>query len=194
MEAQEELKDGKTDEELVRLALSDQRFFAEIVNRYEKPLARYVRRIMPSLGEETKDMLQEIFIKTYLHLNDFNGDLKFSSWVYRIAHNHVVSELRKRNARPKTVSLENSEYGAFARGAIDESTTERSAKYAKEEVEYVLGKMNEEYRTILILRFLEEKDYSEISDILKKSVGTVGTMISRAKAQFKKEYEKRYGN
>jgi RNA polymerase sigma-70 factor (ECF subfamily) len=189
----EVIKEEKTDEELVRLTLSDQRFFAEIVNKYEKPLSRYVRRLMPSLGEEKKDMLQEIFIKTYLHLNSFNGELKFSSWVYRIAHNHIVSELRKRDARPKTVSLENSEYGAFAHKALDESTTEHDARYAKEEVEYVLGKMDDEYRTVLILRFLEEKDYSEISDILKKSVGTVGTMISRAKAQFKKEYEKRYG-
>jgi len=94
----------------------------------------------------------------------------------------------------KTVSLDGTEFGAFAEKAIDENADGQNARYSKEEVEYILGVLDEPYREVLVLRFLEEKDYQEISDILKKPIGTVGTLISRAKAQFKKEYKKKYGN
>lgn len=183
----------KTDGELVKLAIQDQKFYGCLMKRYEKPLGRYIRRIMPSIGESLDDALQEVFIKTYLHLNAFNDDLKFSSWIYRITHNHVVSELRKNSSRPQTVSLDGSEYGVFAEQTIDESANKQNARYAKEEVEYVLGVLENDYRDVLVLRFLEGKDYTEMSDILKKPIGTIGTLLSRSKIQFQKEYEKRYG-
>jgi len=184
---------NKTDEELVLLSLKDQAFYGYLMRRYEKSLARYVRRIMPSAGESVDDVLQEVFIKTYLHLNAFNHELKFSSWIYRIAHNHVVSEMRKNFSRPRTVSLDGSEYGVFALRMMDESANSLGARYAKEEVEFILGTLKQEYRDVLVLRFLEGLEYSEISDILKVPISSVGTLLNRAKAQFKKEYEKRYG-
>ena len=101
--------------------------------------------------------------------------------------------MRKNSSRPQTVSLDGSEYGVFAEQTMDESSNKQSATYAKEEVEYILGLLAEDYRDVLVLRFLEGLDYVEISDILKKPVGTVGTLLSRAKTQFRKEYEKRYG-
>ena len=184
----------KTDEELVALVLEDQEYFGCLMKRYTAPLSRYIVRIVPSFRDSLDDVLQEVFIKIYLNLNSFDSSLKFSSWAYRITHNHAISLLRKESSRPKTVSTDsNDEYDFFERYMADGQPNEKEIRYAKEEVSYVLGTMDEKYREVLILRYLEEMDYDEIGDILKKPVGTVGTLISRAKTIFKDEYKKRYG-
>jgi len=183
----------KTDEELVLLTLEDREVFAYIIDRYEKPLSRYIVRLMPSMRDSVEDILQEVFIKVYVNLRGFEGNLKFSSWIYRITHNHVISLLRRQKARPTVVSLDADENETLARFTADENIDRKDAKYAKEEVSYIIGILPEKYREVLILRYMEEKDYEEIADILKKPVGTVGTLISRAKAVFKEEYQKRYG-
>lgn len=183
----------KTDEELVALVLTDQEYFGCLMKRYAPPLSRYIVRIVPSFRNSLDDVLQEVFIKIYLNLNSFDSSLRFSSWAYRIAHNHAVSLLRKETVRPHTVSTDNDEYDFFERYVADEQTSNKEMLYAKEEVAYILETMDQKYREVLILRYLEEKDYDEISDILKKPIGTVGTLLSRAKAIFKEEYKKRYG-
>jgi RNA polymerase sigma-70 factor (ECF subfamily) len=183
----------KTDEELVVLALENQEFFGCLMKRYKDPLSRYVVRIVPSFRNSLDDVLQEVFIKIYLNLRNFDPSLKFSSWAYRITHNHAVSLLRQESSRPKNVSTDNDEYNFFERYVADGQLNEKEIRYAKEEVSYVLGMLDQKYREVLILRYLEEMDYEEISDILKKPVGTVGTLLSRAKIIFKEEYEKRYG-
>jgi RNA polymerase sigma-70 factor (ECF subfamily) len=178
-----------TDEELVRKSLQEEGYFAEIVKRYEKPLARYVRRIMPSMRDSVDDILQEVFLKTYMHLKDFDPNMKFSSWIYRITHNHIVSALRKEQSRPKTVSLDMEMRGIF--DYADECTEHEDAKYAKEEVEQVLKTLPKNYREILSLLFIEEKRYREISQDLRKPVGTVGVLVQRAKKKFKENYMQR---
>lgn len=180
--------DRMTDEELVVHTLRDPEYFRLLMKRYEKPLARYVVRIMPSMRDSVDDLLQEIFIKTYLHLNDFDGTRKFSSWIYRIAHNQVVSSLRKVKSRPSTVSMEGEEYGAFLKSAVREYSDGREAMYAKEEVEKVLNSLEDRYREIMSLWYMEGKRYQEISKILGKPIGSVGVLIRRAKEKFKERY------
>jgi RNA polymerase sigma-70 factor (ECF subfamily) len=184
----------KTDEELVALVLKDQEYFGCLMKKYSTPLSRYIVRIIPSFRDSVDDILQEVFIKIYLNLNGFDPSLKFSSWIYRITHNHAISLLRKENSRPKTVSTDNNdEYDFFERYIADEQINNKEMRYAKEEVAYVLENIDQKYREVLVLRYLEEMNYDEIGDILKKPIGTVGTLISRAKTIFKEEYTKRYG-
>jgi RNA polymerase sigma-70 factor (ECF subfamily) len=184
---------GHTDEELVALALVNQDYFGCLMQKYTAPLSRYIVRIIPSFRDSIDDVLQEVFIKIYLNLNGFDPSLKFSSWIYRITHNHAISLLRKEQSRPHTVSVDNDEYDFFERYVADEQTSNKEMRYAKEEVAYVLQNIDQKYREVLILRYLEEMNYDEIGDILKKPMGTVGTLISRAKTIFKEEYIKRYG-
>ncbi|MDD5489902.1 MAG: sigma-70 family RNA polymerase sigma factor, partial [Candidatus Moranbacteria bacterium] len=77
----------KTDEEMVALTLKNQDYFACLVERYEPKLMRYIRRISAATQEDAEDLLQDVFVKVYRNLNDFDQKLKFSSWIYRIAHN-----------------------------------------------------------------------------------------------------------
>jgi len=179
----------KTDEELVALTIRDQDFFSCLVDRYTEKLTRYVMRISASTREDAEDLLQEIFVKAYRNLNGFDQSLKFSSWIYRIAHNQVISQWRKTKSRPQVIKFEADEdFLKFIAADVDLALdTER--KFEAEEVRALLGELDEKYREVLVLKFLEGKDYKEISDILEKPFGTVATLINRAKKQLRKIIE-----
>jgi RNA polymerase sigma-70 factor, ECF subfamily len=187
----------ETDEQLVKLSLKDQEYFGYLVERYQDKLARYVNRITATSKEEIEDILQEVFIKVYENLNDFDTSLKFSSWIYRITHNQVISQYRKKQARPQKISLDcDLDYFKNLASEVD-IAQELSQEERAEEVEKLLNKLDFQYKEILILKYFERKSYTEISDILKKPVNTVGTLLYRARKQFKdiankeKNYEKR---
>lgn len=183
----------KTDAELAVLALKDQEAFVPLVERYEAKLLRYVRRFT-GLGQEcAEDVIQEVFMKIYRNLNSFDPELSFSSWAYRIAHNEGVNYLRKHRGK-ETVGIETDDDDMASLLDVLEADVdvadEASRKELQGKVREILLKLPTKYRDILVLRFLEEKDYNEISDILKKPKGTVATLLNRAKAQFKKTAQK----
>jgi len=182
--------DHKTDEELVELTLKDQDNFAWLIRRYEDKLLRYILRIANISKEEAEDVLQEVFIKVYQNLNDFDRNLKFSSWIYRITHNQVISNWRKIKARPKSVYFEVGD--AVFNGLISELDMEKKGDeyFLRKNLDKIFDKLDPKYREILILKFLEDKSYKEISDILKKPIGTVATLINRAKKSFVEEVRK----
>ncbi len=177
----------KTDNELVNLALGDPDWFFCLSKRYEEKLLRYIMRISKLNREDAKDILQESLIKTYYNLNDFNSELKFSSWIYRIVHNQTISEIRKRSVRP-VVYWEENELKMF-RDILD-LEKEVDLSLNKKIINEALSKLDKKYKDVLILRFLEEKGYLEIADILKKPISTIGNLIARGKKLFKVEYEK----
>ncbi len=173
------------DAELVRLSLADPDRFSYIISRYQEKLARYIRRLGANSTEDVEDILQEVFLKVYLNLNDFNPDLKFSSWIYRIAHNQVISHFRKRQARPEAHSLPIDSEGLQLL-ADDMALDRQSDVHLRQEVILAaLQQIDSRYREILILKFFEDKSYQEISDILKKPAGTVASLLNRAKKSLK---------
>lgn len=186
MPQNQEDNSSKTDNELVLLALKDQAFFADLMNRYSERLSRYIGRISNFGHEETEDVLQDVFIKVYKNLNDFDANLKFSSWIYRIAHNQVISHHRAKNARPQTVEIDDILANRL-RAEID-LAVEVETNEAKKKLSEMLIKLKPAHREILVLRFFEEKSYEEISDILKKPTGSVATLIFSAKKELKEKY------
>ena len=180
---------NKTDEELVALSLQNPDYYGLIIKRYEKPLLRYIQRLLFYRTDEAEDILQEVFIKAYRNLAGFEKDLKFSSWIYRITHNECVNFFRKSSARPQTVSMEQQD-GTAIDLPFDESFEEDfDQALTQTQVRSIILKMDPKYREALMLRFIEDKDYQEISDILRKPMGSVATLLSRAKTQFKNIYE-----
>lgn len=184
------VSEEKTDEEIVILALDNQVYFATLIERYEKKLMAYVLRISNFSIEEAEDVLQEVFIKVYTNLNAFDPDLKFSSWIYRITHNQVVSMHRKAQARPQGDSIDADEELLRKLASSFDTSNEANIELLKENINKILNKIDAKYREVLVLRFLEEKDYKEISDIIKKPMGTVATLLNRAKTAFRKEMKK----
>ncbi|NUQ25897.1 MAG: RNA polymerase sigma factor [Saprospiraceae bacterium] len=140
---------------------------------------RYIKNLAPVSHDEAEDILQDSFISIWKHLNEFDNRLNLSSWIYRIVHNQTISALRKRKS-----------FGKDRTVAIEEATEvvadiERDAGINKEElIRKVLDQLPLMYKEVLVLKFLENMRYEDISDILKIPEGTVATRINRAKKAF----------
>jgi len=179
-----------SDEEIVKLTLESQDYFLFIINRYKVKLLNFIGRITKVKAEDAEDLLQEIFLKIYLNLNDFDCGLKFSSWAYAIARHQVISHHRKLQARAEghMAELEDKNFNNLMSNFDVQKNID--AEFTKEKIMKILDNLNGKYREILILKFFEEKNYQEISDIIKRPIGTVGSMMNKAKKEFKKELEK----
>lgn len=172
------------DQKLVSVARKDRHAFGALVTRYELPLARYARRLGAD-AELAKDILQESFIKAYLHLNDFDSSLSFSAWMYRIVHNETITHLRRLNTRPTPV-LKEEDLSLFAMIPDElDLPHEAELRIRQGAVQKAVEALDEKYRTTVVLRFFEHKSYDEISDILKIPSGTVATYLNRGKAKLK---------
>lgn len=173
-----------SDEELVRKTLADKSFFGELVDRYQAKLTRYIGRLGVRDGEDQLDVLQDIFLKTYRNLNDFDTTLQFSSWIYRIAHNEAISWYRKKNVRPEGhLIAESEEVLGFLSGKEESADVTFDKTINAKTLNEALREIDDRYREVIILRFFEHKEYEEISDILQIPVGSVGTLLHRGKKQ-----------
>ena len=160
----------------------DQEFYAELVRRYEGKLLRYGIYL---IGDRhgAADVVQEAFIKAFVNLKGFNARRKFSSWIYRIVHNEAINYIKKNK---KTVSLESK------KGLVENLSNNEDieADFEKKEVRKKVRKCLEDlpikYRESLVLHFLQDRSYEEISDILRMPMGTIGTRISRGKKMLKR--------
>ncbi len=179
--------DNLSDEKLVELTISDDRHYEQLVERYEKKLQRYIIRFIGCSQEDAQDIVQEVFINAYRNLNSFDTGLKFSSWIYRIAHNQAVNHFRRVKSHPST-SMEDDKLETFR----SEQNLERELgrKMDQSVLRDAIDRLDEKYKEVLILRYMEEKDYMEISDILRKPVGTISSLISRAKKSLIEEVQR----
>lgn len=170
-----------TDEQLVvKIRENNKELFSEVMHRYQTKLSHYLKKFFRS-QDELDDVLQEVFIKAYKNLYGFDVDKKFSSWIYRIAHNEAINHIKK-NSR-KNISLDETEWEI-----VDEKLDlhdEFDNKQLGEKIQRAMGELNQKYREPLILYFFEQKSYEEISDILRLPRNTVGILIMRGKSKLK---------
>lgn len=174
----------QTDEEIAALVQQGKAdFFGELINRYEEKLRRYARRFL-SRQEEVDDLVQDTFIKAYTNIQSFDTDYRFSPWLYRIAHNTFVNELRRKEKftsswfDPDTIL-------PFLTAKETTDNLALSAELAKQ-IDTGLAELSPKYREVIVLHFIESMSYQEISEVLKIPVTTVGVRILRAKSQLKK--------
>jgi len=169
-----------SDLEIIRKALEEVDFFSCLFDRYEGKLMRYIKNLAPVSHDEAEDILQDSFISIWKHLNEFDNQLNLSSWIYRIVHNQTISALRKRKSfgKDRTVAIEEATEVA--------ADIERDTGGINKEdlIRKVLDQLPLMYKEVLVLKFLENMRYEDISDILKIPEGTVATRINRAKKAF----------
>ena len=178
-----------TDIEIVEMTLKDLNSYKYIIDRYESKLIQYIQRVIFVSKEDAEDILQEVFIKAYRNLNGYDSKYSFSSWIYRIAHNEAISFLRKK----KKVIEGNGDIEIFERISSGEDIEDDFiSELKRKEVRGLLSKLDPKYREVLILRYFEDMEYNEISDILHTSIGNVSSLINRGKSRFKMLIE-RYG-
>lgn len=177
--------DHVSDEDIIPLLLQDRNVFTVLVKRYENPLSRYIRRIGVVSKDDREDVLQNIFIKTYRNIQSFDTTLSFSTWIYRIAHNEAVSFFRAKKVRPEGHLVEDGE-DALAKLFDDTDFVELlDKKIQAAHIASHVEKLDQIYQDVIILRYFEDRSYTEISDILKIREGTVATLLHRAKKKLK---------
>ena len=169
-----------TDNELVQLSKNDPNVFGEIVSRYQNRLFHYVRRISYFSNEDIEDIIQETFIKAYKSLNIFDDDLKFSSWIYQIARNATIDAIRKKQSRPQSVYFEEDDILKLFQSDIDVHM-QTEVRNHLDIMRKIIDDLPYKYKEVLILRFLEDKNYEEIMDIIQKPKGTVAALINRGR-------------
>jgi RNA polymerase sigma-70 factor (ECF subfamily) len=172
----------QTDEEIARLVQSgDIDLFGKLIERYEEKIKRYGRKFLKGI-EDIEDVVQDVFIKAYENIQSFDIKKKFSSWLYRIAHNEFVNALKKHKKKPLSF---------FELDIIlpHSSAEEVNQKIDNQEIlkniDRYLDKLSPKYREPFILYYLEELSYKEISDILHVPISTVGVRLKRAKEKLK---------
>lgn len=177
----EEDSSRRKDEEIVVLVQSGKvGLFSILIKRYEEKIRRYARKFL-SNTEDINDVLQEIFIKAYVNIQSFDVKRKFSSWLYRIAHNELINVLKKQKKRtlpllnldtflPYDFSSNNDNINQKIDGAETEKKLDRC-----------LSRLEPKYREPIILYYLESLTYEEIADVMQIPVSTVGVRIKRAK-------------
>lgn len=176
----EYLKNSADDKELVKAAIKNPDEFQIIVDRYWNRLFCYVRRMFYFNQEDVEDILQEVFIKIYKYLNDYDNRMAFSTWAYQITRNTAIDEIRKRKARPETIWLENEDLVKVLKSGLNlEKEFINNEKIEK--IKEVISEMPEKYKEVLVLRFIEEKSYEEIMDIVQMPKGTVASLVNRGR-------------
>jgi len=172
--------------------MGDETAFAVIVSRYRNPITNYLYRFLNDY-EEAVDLAQETFVRVYFAIDRYHTDYAFSTYIYRIATNLAISEIRKRKRRT-ILSLT----GLFQTDVEDttefQPTDERplpDKNLIDDERERVIAKaiatLPPKYRLPVILRDIEGKTYEEIANILELGLGTTKSRISRARGLLKEK-------
>jgi len=186
-----------TDQEVVVLARQGREAaFRELIGRYERPVFSLIYRLVRH-REKAEDLSQETFIKVLNALDRYDSSYKFSSWIFKIAHNTALDLLRKKEL--DTLSLDGSPH-AETQSEVDATTvTAVSDEESPEDfaasrelghvLERAIGTLRPEYRTAIVLCHVEGRPYEEIAEIMNVPLGTVKTYIHRARNELKHQLE-----
>ena len=173
------------DTELVVHALSGREDgFEELVRRYQRPIVAYVYRMVGDY-DAALDLAQEVFIKVYNSLGRYRPEFKFSTWIYRIAHNAAIDHLRRQGAsRTEEMQVTGEGGSTFekplaSKSLTPEQETERGERRA--EIEEVVAQLSPSYRELIVLRHSHDLSYDEIAEVTGLPLGTVKNRIFRAR-------------
>jgi len=172
-----------TDEELIRsFQGGEERAFYELVQRYRDKLYNFVYRFV---GQEeiAEDIVQDTFMKLYTSADMYREIAKFSTWIYTIAANLAKTELRKRKRRKvmslNDMGLDDREYEIPS--SSEDPGREYDSRFSESDIQNAMKKLGEQFRTVIILRDIQELSYEEISKIVDVPEGTVKSRINRGR-------------
>jgi len=180
--------------QLARLALKgDQQAFAEIVGLYQDKLYHMAYRMLGS-RQEAEDVVQDAFLRVYKNLERYDETMKFSTWIYRIATNLCIDRLRKRKP---TYSLdadttEHEGLDGYSMIPSDNRTPESETLLSEMQstVHKAIDNLPAKYKSVMVLRYLQELSLQEIGDVLDMPVTTVKTRVHRGREFLRKRLER----
>lgn len=183
-----------TDSQLIReIKDGNVELYSELMRRYQRKILAFIFHMLKSAKMEllAEDLCSETFYKAYRSLHSFRElDASFSTWLYTIARNTVLSELRKQKSAH--MSLDESGFEPVAAlDAVPEQLVLRNERMAM--VREAINNLPEKQRSALILREYDQLDYQEIANILGQTVSSVKSLLFRARASVKTQLEPYFG-
>lgn len=182
-----------TDVELIAKAISGREDgFEELVRRYQRPITNYVFRMLSDY-DASLDVTQEVFIKVYNSLSRYSSEYKFSTWLYRIAHNAAIDYIRRRSPNELSIETENKD-GAYQLQIESPNPTpeqDRERSEWRTEIEAVVKCLPAVYRELILLRHSQDLSYDEIAEITGLPLGTVKNRLFRAREMMREIFIER---
>ena len=178
------------DRDLVATAVSGlEGSFEELVRRYQRPISAYVYRMVGNY-ESALDLTQEIFIKVYNSLERYRAEFKFSTWIYKIAHNAAVDHLRRTATREQSlvVGPEGDQFDLPIESTRLSPEQETERRERRVEIETVVRALPSNYRELIILRHSQDLSYEEIVDVTGLPLGTVKNRLFRAREMMRQQF------
>jgi RNA polymerase sigma-70 factor (ECF subfamily) len=178
-----------SDEELIlRFQKGDEQSYVELVNRYRDRLINYIYRFVSDI-ESAEDIVQDALLKVYTHKHYYKQIAKFSTWLYTIAGNLAKTELRKKKTRKVTnLSQIGPKDKDFELPSVEPETDKVAQnEYIEKRIQIAINKLPLHFKTVTILRDIQEFSYEEISKIVDVPLGTVKSRINRARLQLQIE-------
>ncbi len=172
-----------TDTVLIELILKGREDgFEELVKRYQRPVTGYVFRILGDY-DSALDVTQEVFIKVYNSLQRYRSEYKFSTWLYRIAHNAAIDHIRKNSAPTQSIETENEEgsYQLQLESPLPTPEQDRERSEWRTEIDTVVKCLPQGYRELIVLRHSGDLSYDEIAEVTGLPLGTVKNRLFRAR-------------
>jgi len=174
----------------------DAQAFSELVSRYERKIYRLAKNITQN-NEDAEDVLQDTFLKAYEHLDSFQGNSKFYTWIVRIAVNEALMKLRKRKS-DRTVPLDEpmdlGEETVEREIAVWEDNPEQ--RYSREEMQQILNDavdtLKPDFRTVFALRDIEELSTEETAEALGISIPAVKSRLLRARLALREKLTRQF--
>jgi len=179
------------DSRLIHRALGgEERAFRRLRQKYQDAIQSLIYRMVRN-PEEVQDLTQEAFIKAFASLADFNDEYAFSTWLYRIATNNCIDHLRKKKLQTfsidKPIESKDSDYAFELPDTNLGPDQELIASQRRRMLDEAMRSLPPKYRQVILMRHVEEKEYSEIARILKLPLGTVKAHIFRAREMLYKQ-------
>jgi RNA polymerase sigma-70 factor, ECF subfamily len=168
----------------------DQDAFGEIVEIYKNSIYQLCYRMLGN-RHEAEDIAQEAFIRAYVNIRSFNQDLKFSTWLFRIATNLCIDRLRKKKPDYYLDAEVAGTEGLTMYSQVSSDSplpeTEVESLELQETVQKEILKLPEKYRSAIVLKYMEDMSLNEISEILELPLGTVKTRIHRGREALRQQ-------
>ena len=179
------------DDQLIAQTLAGNRdAFGELVTKYQVRLYNTMIQIVGNT-EDAYDVTQDAFMQAYLRLDTFRRSSKFYTWLYRIAFNVAIGMRRRYRAHRMAESIQQEMHDRL----VDRERRPEEILISKENIKTVrdvIGRLDDEFRSVVILRELEEFSYEEIAEILDIPIGTVRSRLHRARMMIHEHLLRQY--
>ena len=187
--------DALVNKRIKQVLKGDQNAYADIVNLYQHKLYQICYRMLGN-KQEAEDIAQEAFVRAYINLHSYDQKRKFSTWLYRIATNLCIDRIRKKKP---DYYLDAEVAGTdgldmYSQIAADEQLPEDviTQMELQDRIQYEISRLPDKYRSVIVLKYIEELSLQEISEILDMPLGTVKTRIHRGREALRKQLNNLY--